>query len=120
MPTNQSPTESDQNAVPWLIRAVHPLGFPLPSTLPPYKVGGESPRRQQSTEIGFVHTLPPPPPTTRKGERGRLRRRDEGQVEEEEDEEAQEEAPKDEAAIQVGALEQRKHHPTSRLPGTEG
>ena len=119
MPTNQSPTESDQNAVPWLIRAVHPLGFPLPSTLPPYKVGGESPRRQQSTEIGFVHTLPPLP-SPRTGERGRHRRRDEGQVEEEEDEEAQEEAPKDEAAIQVGALEQGKHHPTSRLPGTEG
>ncbi|XP_044378925.1 uncharacterized protein [Triticum aestivum] len=115
---NQRPTKSDQNAAQRLIRAVHPLGFPPFPAPHPYKVRVQSPRRQQSTEIGIVHTLPPPPP--RKGERGRLRRRDEGQVEEEEDEEAQEEAPKDEAAIQVGALEQGKHHPTSRLPGIEG
>uniref|UniRef100_A0A8R7QIX7 Uncharacterized protein n=2 Tax=Triticum urartu TaxID=4572 RepID=A0A8R7QIX7_TRIUA len=104
-----------------LIRAVHPLGFPPFPAPHPYKVRVQSPRRQQSTEIGIVHTLPPPPPPPpRKGERGRLRRRDEGQVEEEEDEEAQKEAPKDEAAIQVGALELGKHHPTSRLPGIEG
>jgi hypothetical protein len=34
-------------------------------------------------------------------------------VEEEENEEAQEEAPKDEAAIQVGCFEKRKHLLTS-------